>query len=305
MGDLDASQPLRDEAAVAGGPFADALCAIDGTPASFAAVEQAAMLAGPSGHLTLLAVTSYRSAGAYRSPAIGPLQAKQMIDRAVRIADEAKVPSTVEVEPATPPSQVVLEWAEGRDLLAMGAPGSSWLGGMVVGGVAVSAEGWFTTPLLLARSIPPEQRQSGRCILVASDGLEGSDELVELVGALARAQGASVVLVHALGLLPGASHRGVRGRIQEQARRLQRVVDTVSDRLENGPPRSVIVETAIAEGATLVVMSSRRLKGLRAIGSVSRRVVHQGPWSVLLIPPERLLVEGAAAVRDQVSDERP
>jgi len=32
-----------------------------------------------------------------------------MLDRAVRIAEEAQVPSTVEVDPATPPSQVVLD----------------------------------------------------------------------------------------------------------------------------------------------------------------------------------------------------
>jgi nucleotide-binding universal stress UspA family protein len=35
-------------------------------------------------------------------------------------------------------------------------------------------------------------------------------------------------------------------------------------------------------------MSSRRLRGPRALGSVSRRVVHQGPCSVLLAPQELL-----------------
>jgi nucleotide-binding universal stress UspA family protein len=37
-----------------------------------------------------------------------------------------------------------------------------------------------------------------------------------------------------------------------------------------------------------VMMGSRRLGGLRAIGSVSRRVAHDAPCSVLLVPPEQL-----------------
>ena len=39
-----------------------------------------------------------------------------------------------------------------------------------------------------------------------------------------------------------------------------------------------------------MVMGSRRLGGLKAIGSVSRRVAHDAHCSVLLVPPERLQV---------------
>jgi nucleotide-binding universal stress UspA family protein len=283
---IEATPPSRGETLVGDRAlFADVLCAVDGTQESFVAVEQAAVLAGSSGHLTLLAVTSFSSEGAKRSPAIGPMQAKRMLDRAVRIAEEAGVPSTVEVDPASPPSQVILDWAAEHDLLAMGAPATSWFGGLFTGGVAVAAEGSFTTPLLLARSIPSERR-ADPCFLVASDALEGSDELVELAGRLARAQGASVILLHAIGRESGARRR----RIEEQARGLQQAVGGASEfRLEAGSARTVIVETASAAGASLVVMSSRRLRGLRAVGSVSRRVVHQGGCSVLLMPPERLL----------------
>jgi nucleotide-binding universal stress UspA family protein len=35
-------------------------------------------------------------------------------------------------------------------------------------------------------------------------------------------------------------------------------------------------------------MGSRRLEGLKALGSVSRRVVHEAHCSVMLMPPERL-----------------
>jgi nucleotide-binding universal stress UspA family protein len=265
--------------------FADVLCAVDGTPESLAAVEQAAALAGPGGHLTLLAVTSFDAESAYRGPAIGPAQAKRMLDSAVRIADEAHVSSTVEVDPAGPPSRVVLDWSAERNLLAMGAPATSWFGGMFAGGVAVAAEGSFTTPLLVARSRPPEP-PFGRRILVASDGLEGSDELVDVAARIARSRQADLVLVHAT----GSSSKARRRRVEEQAQRLN--VDpegSTEVRVQAGSARAVIVETAVAMQASLILMSSRRLKGLRAIGSVSRRVVHQGHCSVLLMPPEQLL----------------
>jgi nucleotide-binding universal stress UspA family protein len=190
---------------------------------------------------------------------------------------------------------VILDWAVGRELLAMGAPATSWFGGMFTGGVAVSAEGWFSTPLLLAHSFSGEGQSAPR-ILVASDGLDGSDQLVAFAGQLARAQGAEVILVHALGH-EGIPHRHhARECVEEQMRGLKLAVEGASERLETGSPRTVILETARAAGAWLVVMSSRRLHGLRAVGSVSRRVVHGGDCSVLLIPPEWLLQRSNPAV---------
>ncbi|MGA2321524.1 MAG: universal stress protein [Solirubrobacteraceae bacterium] len=265
--------------------FADVLCAVDEGPESLAAVEQAAGLAGPNGHVTLLAVTSFRFEGAHRGPAIGPMRAKGILDRAMQLMDAAQVPYSVEVDPAGPPSRVILDWANERDLLAIGAPATSWLEGMFTGGVAASAESSFTTPLLVGRSRPKDQ-PSDRRILIASDGLPGSEQLVEWAGRLAQVQGAEAILLHAIGLESSAR----RQRFGEQAERLEAAFDGKTDvRIQSGSARTVIVETARAVGASLIVMSSRRLKGVRAIGSVSRRVVHEGHCSVLLLPPERLL----------------
>ena len=66
--------------------FADLLCAIRGKEGGYAAVEQAAALAGAQGRLTLLAVTSYRSGGSHRGPAIGPARAAEILGRAEGIA---------------------------------------------------------------------------------------------------------------------------------------------------------------------------------------------------------------------------
>jgi nucleotide-binding universal stress UspA family protein len=39
---------------------------------------------------------------------------------------------------------------------------------------------------------------------------------------------------------------------------------------------------------SLIVAGCRRREGLKAIGSVSREVVHEAGCSVLLLPPERV-----------------
>ena len=262
--------------------FADILCAVDGTPRSLAAVEQASILAGAHGQLTLLAVTALTGGGVYRYAAIAPARAKLILERAARIAEAAHVPCTEVIDPEDPPADVILERATEHDLLAMGAPSSSRLGGMLIGGVALDALKGFATPLLLARPTPPGSRFPER-ILVASDATEESDELVELVGRLARAHGAGVVLLHAL----GAGSRADSHRVEQQSHRLDLATDGSCELREvAGAAQEIIVETAEKVGASLVMMGSRRRRGLRAIGSVSARVVHDAPCSVLLIPPD-------------------
>jgi nucleotide-binding universal stress UspA family protein len=285
MTETQATQRDDGQAAASPGPvFARILCAVNGTRGSSAAVKQAATLAGPRGHLTLLAVTAVTGSGAYRSAAISPTRARRILDHAAGIADEAGVPSTLVVDPASPPSQVILDRAAQHDLLAMGAPVTSWLGGMFIGGVTEAALGSFTTPLLAARSIPAGHDFSVS-IVVASDGSDGSDHLVDLAARLAHAKGASVTLVHAIEV----ESRAQPHRIDEQARRLKLAVDGRSEvRVQAGSAREVIVEAAKSAKASLVVMGSRRLDGLRALGSVSRRVVHEAHCSVLLLPPEHL-----------------
>lgn len=264
--------------------FTDILCAVDGSPGGYAAVEQAAALTGPDGHVTLLAVTSFRSAGAARSPAIAPVRMKEILDRAVQITEDACVSTSVEVDPAAPPAEVILEWAAEHDLLAMGAPTTPWPAGLFGGGPTAAAVGSLVTPLLAARSFPSADASRGP-ILVASDGLEGSDQLVEFAARLARSRGVSVQLVHA----GGHRSRKRRDRIAEQTRALEGAFgDSSNATIESGSARTVIADTARALDAHLVVMSSRRLHGPIAIGSVSRHVVHKAGCSVLLVPHEHL-----------------
>jgi nucleotide-binding universal stress UspA family protein len=268
-----------------GGVFADILCAVDGTHRSYEAVEQAAALAGPHGALTLLAVTAVGGEGQFRRAAISPERAERVLERAARIAEQAHVPCTSVVDPGGPPPRVILERAAQHDLLALGAPTGSLLGGMLIDGVAHSAVRSPTAPLLAAREAPEQTDRFAQRIIVASDGLDGSDELVALAGRLAHEQGAAVTLLHAVGV----ESRARPHRISEQARKLDYILQGTSEvRVEAGEAPHAILLAAKDTSASLIVMGSRGLTGLKAIGSVSRHVLHDAHCSVLIVPPERL-----------------
>jgi nucleotide-binding universal stress UspA family protein len=74
--------------------------------------------------------------------------------------------------------------------------------------------------------------------------------------------------------------------IQAQGRALQLALpDAGEPCIEPGKGWDVIIDAAKHTKAALVVMGGRRLSGLHAFGSVSRRVVHDAPCSVLVVPP--------------------
>ena len=65
------------------------------------------------------------------------------------------------------------------------------------------------------------------------------------------------------------------------------IVDHVLDVRPGSVPKA-IVETAIAQGADLIVISSHGRRGIQRLllGSVAERTAHLSPIPVLLLPPE-------------------
>ncbi len=278
--------PVDGPASSPSGTFASALCAVDGTDQSIAAIGHAGALVGPGGHLTLLLCTAFRRESGLRSPEVGAAQASEIVSRAEGAAAAAGVSASVEVDPGGPPTELILRRTPGHGLLALGAPATAtWLGAMFRESITAAAEENLAAPLLVSRLSPSWSGGSPRSVLVASDGLEDSDGLVQLAGQLARAHGAEPALVHVL----GAESRMHPHRIQRQAEQLGSLTGTRSELVvESGTPREVIVTAAQELDAGLIVMSSRRLAGLRTVGSVSRPVVAHAHCSVLLVPPEML-----------------
>jgi nucleotide-binding universal stress UspA family protein len=155
-----------------------------------------------------------------------------------------------------------------------------WIGEQFVGGVVSSALRSLPAPLLLARPAPQEQ-PFGRRIVLASDAGEGSDRLVEVGAALARRLGGGAMLVHAVGVESKARPH----RIERQVHALEATLaDACEVHVEAGAAREVIVQIASSAQASLIVIGARRPDGPRVLGSVSERVVHDAPCSVLVIP---------------------
>lgn len=266
-----------------GAVFNEILCAVDGTRSSNAAVRLASRLAADGAQLTLLAVTGEAGYGRYATAAISPARAKIVLERARRIARRAGVHPVTAVDHRRPILDVILEHAGAADLLVLGQPPTSRLAKLIVDSVTTQALSRFTTPLLVAREAASSQL-AGRSMIVASDGLDGSERVIELAGRLAASQHAPLTLVHASGVESRVAGRS----IQAQAERLAAMLppEACKTRIEPGAAAEVILDAAKATGATMIVAGSRRLGGVRAFGSVSRRLVHAAPCSVLLVPPE-------------------
>lgn len=277
-----AVESTHGSAAEAGRPFQRVLCAVDGTRPSYAAVAQAAQLVGRRGSLTLLAVTAPRGAGRFRSAALGKLRAGKVIEHASHLARQSGVPFTTVVDPAGPPSKVIGARAGEHDLLAIGAPSHSVFGSFG-GSVAVETLRAFTTPLLMAR--PLAGQGLTETIVLASDGLQGSDALLELAIELAGPSCRRVVLVHAQGSESSAHPH----RVLAQKQRLERACGARAQVLIEPRDACELIEAAVAEHeATLAVIGSRRAGGVGAmLGSVSRRAVRTLDCSVLVVPPAR------------------
>jgi nucleotide-binding universal stress UspA family protein len=147
-------------------------------------------------------------------------------------------------------------------MVAIGAPATSWLGGMLTGGVATTALSQITTPMLFARR-PFTGSLKDHQILVASDGEEGSDHIVDIAARLAQSQGAQVMLVNA----PGAESKMNPRAIQARARALQLALpNTGEPYIEPGKGWDVILDAAEHTKAALVVIGSRRLSNYPRTG---------------------------------------
>jgi len=283
MSDMhDSTEVARRPAPQVGRPFSDVICGVDGTRRSYTAVEQAAVLAGGEGHLTLLAVTAVSGSGAYRTATIGPERAGHLLERAGRLARAAGVAFDSEEDPAGPAPQVVVERARSHDLLALGAPAGSWLGAALVDGVSSAAIAELATPLLLAKAMPSSDLAFARRLLVADDGLDHSDALVDLAISIANCCDAHVTLLHA----GGVEYKSHPHRLEAQVERIRAAVPGGCELMvQTDSPAEAIVGAAVAADASLIVMGSRRVSGLRAVGSAARHVVREADCSVLLVPP--------------------
>lgn len=252
------------------------ICGVDGTARSDTAIEQASLLSC-RGELTLLAV--YHPDGDSPGAAVlGPHSATRVLRDALALARRHHVAARANMIAGVDPAEAILRQASNVDLIAVGAPRSGRATGIALDSTATGLLHESSRPILIARPVPSAAAFPGRVVL-ATDGSQASDRAIELTASIVASIGGEVMMVHA----GGERSPDQRRRMTEQSARMTQVTGREPVWVSPGSAPAIgIVETARWNRASLIVLGARGARGLRALGSVSERVAHQAPCSVLV-----------------------
>ncbi|MDQ3867105.1 MAG: universal stress protein, partial [Actinomycetota bacterium] len=157
--------------------------------------------------------------------------------------------------------------AEQATLVAVGSHGRGRAAGMLLGTVAARMLRDAPCSVLVARAARDPETWP-RSLVAGVDGSAESAAAFGVARFVADRFGGSIRAVAA-----SADH------FEREA------AQAVTSELEEQPGRAVDVLATASDSADLVIVGSRGLHGLKALGSVSERVAHQARSSVLLVRP--------------------
>lgn len=128
-----------------------------------------------------------------------------------------------------------------------------------------------------------------RRIVVGVDSSPESVTALERALALGSLAGATVDVVHAVGLLEQGAYRSapdLADIVEAACARVGCSSDVVAGTvLEDGPPQVALLRVVSRSGADLLVVGSRGIGGaLRPLGSTSEAVLDQSTTAVLIVP---------------------
>ena len=260
--------------------FTNVLCGIDDSRPSAEAARQAALLATPGGSIEFVGVCWTVGEGRQSVSSLNAGRVQEALEDAARAAIRAGASATWKILRKPDPAEALLEEAHGHDLAAVGSHAGSRASGIFFGSTASTLVHRADAPVLVARKVPGAKDAFPKRILVASDGSPGSSEAASLAGRIGHANGSNVTLVH-------VSDGETPSMRAELARQTVELLETVGQEPAfcdaSGDPHDEISRLAAELGASLVVIGSRGLGGVKALGSVSERVAHDAPCSVLVV----------------------
>jgi nucleotide-binding universal stress UspA family protein len=249
--------------------FERILCGVDGTPASLVAVRQAVRLQDENGSLLLSAATNL--ARAAQAGTAAPHAAELLQHEAEGALAEAQViaPGASSKLADGDPVAVLLKQAEAEraTLIAVGSHGRRRAASLLLGTVAARMLRDAPCSVLVARAAGDDDAWP-RTVVV---GVDGSLE-----------SAAAFTVAHSVAARFGDRLRAVASMKDQLDREAAR---TIAPELEEHGEPAVNVLVAASESADLIVVGSRGLHGLKALGSVSERVAHQARSSVLVVRP--------------------
>lgn len=257
-----------DAVAAAARHFDRVLVGIDGSPEALEAARQAAWVLNPDGSLTLLTAWSLEPPLVTIPPddASDGAAARLAAETAARAA-ELEHPSARSLVMHGMPGQALIEEIDRSQatLVAVGSHGTGRATGILVGSTATRLVHEAPCSVLIARG------SGGTVARRIAVGVDGSPESAAAYAAarhLAEKSDAdlTVVVAEADELLDLAAVSQVAG-----------------DGFHVIPDAPTRVLAAASADTDLLVVGSRGLRGLKALGSVSERVAHRADCSVLIV----------------------
>lgn len=262
-------------------PFGSILCGVDGSRGSSVALEQAIALCGPGARLRFVAISHELTSGERAQVDLSETRAREALDEAAYLARQAGIDAGVELLHGAPTADLLLAEAEKDDLLVIGCRDIPRRAGIALGSTATQLAHRCERPLLVARD-GADAGDFPRSILLASDGSPGSWAAARAAASLAQSRRSQLGLVY----VPDGMHPERYREVLKQVKLVEEKTGTSPTVTDNpGHVAERIDETARATHSALVVIGKRGLSGVRALGSVSERVVHKAPSSVLVVPP--------------------
>ncbi|HEU6444577.1 MAG TPA: universal stress protein [Gaiellaceae bacterium] len=263
---MTTATPERQETAI--DIFQRVLVGVDDTPHAFEAARQAAVLRTPGGTLHLVAaVDSGKAVHAGFAAAAVADQMRYSAQEALDAAAAATGPTTQTLIEGRP-CPTLLERLRRHDatLLALGAHGHRRGAGRLLGAAGSILLREVPSSVLLAR---PDSWPAGHPerIVAGVDGSPQSALAADVARALSKRFGARLTFVAGLG-----------GKLRDPEGVKELFPEAVID--ERSPVDALV---SASRSADLVVLGSRGLHGLQALGSVSERVAHRAHSSVLVV----------------------
>jgi nucleotide-binding universal stress UspA family protein len=258
--------------------FEKIVVGVDDSEHALEATRQATELLSPHGLLTLLAAYQFSptviswgfSSYAYLDPKLREeLQenAQATVRKAAEAARALGVPELVEgkTQSEIAAKALVDEAArQGADLVAVGAPphGRAW--GIISGDCATTVLHKALCSVLFARA---PVTGGLKLVTVGIDGSKESEKAFQVAKALAERAGAKLTVLAAYG--------GFALDLE--------AVEAIDPDYTSSANDVVTALVGYAGQSDLLIVGSRGLHGLRALGSVSERVAHEASCSVLVV----------------------
>jgi nucleotide-binding universal stress UspA family protein len=260
-------------------PFQSILCAVDGSRGSDIALDQAIALCDHGATLSFVAIAHELTYGKHAQVDLSEAKAREALDEAARKAREAGAGASTELLHGAPTADLLLREAGKHDLAVVGCRDIPRRAGIALGDTASWLAHRTEKPLLVARGKAGKDFPDG--ILLATDGSPGSWPAARTAARLAHARHSQLRVVS----VPDGMHPERHREVQKQVELAQEATGASPDlRAEPGPVAARIDEAARTAHSSLIVIGKRGLRGVKALGSVSERVLHEAPCSVLVVP---------------------